>query len=189
MDIRYFQINLNKFEERTREVEKKLREFITRLIVFLLIFGGLFAVMVYYTAELDKGILTRQQKLNQLENQIAALQQKEDFVSRADVLSLKELEDKRILWASKFSHLTKLVPTNMIISNIYFRKGKLRIEGLSKIIEGEREFDRVALFMDRIKSDSSFEGELTDVRFEASNRININNQNLLDFAIACYIKR
>lgn len=189
MKLHYFQINLNKYDERTRELEKKRREFISRVVIFSLIFAALFGGIVYFTFELEKEIRARQDKLQGIRAEIEALEQKETFVSRDDVLQLQDLEHKRILWAQKLSKLSRLVPQNMVLNNVYFRDDRMQIQGLSKIIDQEREFDRVVLFMDRIKSDPEFKAELENVRFVESSRVKIRNENLLNFTIACEFKK
>ncbi len=188
MNLHYFQINLNKYDERTHELEKKRRAFISKVIFFFFIFTAFCSFLIYQTMELDQKIEDRHKKLIQVEKEIAALEQKEDFISRKDVFALQEIEEKRLLWAKKFARLAVLIPNNMAITNTDFRQDRLRIQGLSKIIDEEREFDRVVEFMNRIKSDPEFTRDIEDVRFEESNRVTINKENLLNYIIACHFR-
>lgn len=188
MKNRYFQINLNKRDERTRELEKKRRNHLLQVFLVALIFIALFGAMVYQTRQLDAKIAHRREDLRELEAKIEALEQKADFVGKDDVLALHELDADRVLWSKKLAALSDITPKNVAITNIYFQKDRLRIEGLSKIIPGEKEFDRVVLLMDNIKNNKEFAADVSEVLFEESNRVKIQNENLLNFAVSCRFK-
>ena len=188
MRLHYFQINLNKRDERTKIQERKRRTYIINVLLIIVVIIAIFGYHVYQTYLLDKMIEQRKKTISQLTDQIAALEQQADFVGKDDVLALQELVDERIMWSKKFATLSEITPENMTITNVFYYNKRLRIEGLSKIIPGEREFDRVVNFMDRIKSNPEFNNDIVEVMFEESNRTQVRQQNLLSFAIACRFK-
>ncbi len=188
MQIQYFQVNLNKYDERTREQEKQRRSFISQVILIGLIFAGLFSVLIYFNLEVSKKIDARIDKLNHIKSDIVALEQKEKFISRADVFLLQELEEKRIHWAPKFGVIGSLLPKDTVIEDIFFRKNRMQIRGLSKIIDDKDEFNRIVQFMNRIKEDPAFAPDVLDIRFEESEKRTILKQNLHEFIITCYFR-
>ncbi|MCF7797278.1 MAG: PilN domain-containing protein [Lentisphaeria bacterium] len=133
-------------------------------------------------------ITQKEDQIWDIKEQIKKLQQKGKNLSKADIMSLAELESGRIFWAEKFMELSKVLPEDMAITRIIFKNDILTIQGVSRIFLGEREFDVINRFIEALRKDAIFSEDFEDVKFSKFSRITVLKQDIVEFEILARAK-
>ncbi len=186
---RQFTINLNREEGYAQREERKtrLRARITNVLATIALLA-----MAFLTYENDKdyrGIVNaKKQQLERIQFQIDSLQQVGRNVSKDDVLNLERLERDRVLWTQKVFEIANRLPEEMVISGMHLDRNELTIECISEIEEGEKEFDKVALYMDRLRQSEDFFDDVLSMKFKESRLSTKEVQELLHFSLICEIR-
>ncbi len=187
--VRQFTINLNREEGYAQREERKarLRARITNVLATIALL-----VMAFFTYENDAQyrdiIEAKENQLERIQFQIDSLQQVGRNVSKNDVLNLERLERDRVLWTSKVYEMANRLPEKMVISGLILSRNELTIECISEIEPGQKEFDMVALYMDRLRNSDDFFDDILAMKFKESKLSDKEVQELLHFAIKCQIR-
>lgn len=187
--INVIKINLNQAMSRAsrRElVRERLRWTYFWAISALLILG--LAGFYMENAKVNGIIQQKQNQIWDIKEQIRKLQQQGKNLSKTDIMSLAKLESGRIFWAEKFMELSKVLPTDMAITRLIFKNDALTIEGVSRIFLGEREFDVINRFIDRLRNDEVFSRDFEDVKFSKFSRVTVLKQDIVEFEIVARVK-
>ncbi len=188
--VKLFSINLNKSEGLAeREARwRKRRELIT-IVVFVIIFSTLSLYTLRNHQALGDIVDAKKRQITEIERRLEELQRTGKNISKSDVLTLARMEKERFLWATKLKVLADILPEDVALTLLEFNNRQLRIKAISKIMADEREFDKVAEFMDMLKSTPFFYREFTNIRFSESHRVRIEDQEILSITITCSIEK
>jgi Tfp pilus assembly protein PilN len=80
------------------------------------------------------------------------------------------------------------LPKKVAITELVLSRDRLLISALTEIIQQEREFDNVKLYMDRLRATPLFFEDISTMKFKESSRFTKDEQELLDFAISCEVR-
>jgi len=188
--VKLFSINLNKSEGHAEREARWRRRRETITISFFVV---IFLILSLYTLRnhqaLGEIIEAKQQKIAEIERRLDELQRTGKNISKQDVMTLARMEKERFLWASKLKVLSEILPEDVILTLLEFNNRELRIKAISKIMSDEREFDKVAEFMNMLKSTPFFYREFTNIRFSESHRMRVESQEILSITITCTIEK
>ncbi len=184
--VKQFRINLNRQEGYAQRLERKrrVRERITLTIITLLV---LVTIGLTYTADQEMRDIVdlKEDQLESIVTKIDSLQKAGQNVSKQDVLALARLDAERVLWTKKFAAMADLMPDDMAITKLQFDRGVFEITAITTINQGEKEFDKVKLLMDRLQATPRFMEDFRDIKFKHSERDEEDGQELLHFEITC----
>ena len=93
-----------------------------------------------------------------------------------------------MLWTKKLRAIADRLPEKMVITGLKLERGVFEIDAMSEISDNEKEFDKVKLFMDRLRSTPLFFEDISSMKFKESKRIKKEEQNLLLFTIRCDVR-
>lgn len=182
--MKFFQINLNKLEDRGEIEYRQRRERAVfaciQIILLLLLSGSLF---IHF--KLEKKIRVLKNVSSELRDQIRNLEQSKNYIGEADVRSLKQLEGKRVFWADKLEDLAKLVGDQISITGIHYFRGKLFISGIAKASPTANHFNLISDFVERLKASRPFSRDFKRIEFGSSQRVNFLDQDILVFELIC----
>lgn len=152
--------------------------FFTSICWFLFINNRMNYIVSQRTATIEK-----------IKNDTQALQKKGKInLSKIDVKTLNKFENKRMFWAPKLIALSEITPEDMAITGLSFEHKKLKISAISTITSGEKEFDVVEDFMNRIDGNSEFNSDFKDIKFESMEKTRARDQEILAFTIEARLK-
>jgi hypothetical protein len=109
-------------------------------------------------------------------------------LSKLDINTLNKFENKRMFWAPKLIALTEITPDNMAITGLEFENKKLKISAISSINRGEKDFDVVEDFMERIDKNNEFNKDFKNIKFESMEKSKAKGQEVLAFTIEAKLK-
>jgi Tfp pilus assembly protein PilN len=188
--IKQFTINLNKGEGeaavRARKREKRSLLWLAGFALVLLILSG-FTWAQY--GQLRAVVDIKQDQLAAIRHQLDSLRREGTNVSKEDVLALAKLEKQRFLWAKRLETLAQVLPDGMALTELKFEQGQLIIKIISQIKPEEKEFECVSRLMDILETTPEFAHDFRDIRFTQSNRHTIEDQEVLDIMVTCYLER
>lgn len=187
--VQQFRINLNREEGfLQREARKaRIRARITNVIA-----TALLLLVAFFTYENDREfrdiIRSKDKQIRRIVAQIDSLQKAGQNVSKDDVLALARLDRERVLWTKKIRAMADRLPKKMVLTGLQLERGVLEIDAMSEITEKEKEFDKVKLFMDRLRATPLFFEDISSMKFKESRRIKKEDQNLLMFTVRCDVR-
>ena len=134
-------------------------------------------------------VSSKQGKLTLIRHQIDSLQREGTNVSKNDVKALAKLEKERFLWAHRLEALAQVLPEGMAITGLKFEHGQLTLKVISQIKPDEKEFERASRLMDILKTTPEFLRDFREIRFTQSNRHTIEDQEVLDILVTCFVQQ
>jgi Tfp pilus assembly protein PilN len=188
MAIDYFRINLNKASNRLDLYQQKRRKKellgVGAFVVMILLVS---AVGLYFGHQSESRIEAKRDTIAKLDRQMAELESSEEYISQEDVFALAELVDSRLLWTEKLAHLGEVLPDDIALTEVSFDQERLTVRGISKLRPRQSDLDLVVSILDRIKADPVLSEGFGTAKFQLSNRIRYEEQEILDFEIACNV--
>jgi hypothetical protein len=109
-------------------------------------------------------------------------------LSKNDIKTLNKFEDKRMFWAPKLLALSEVTPEDMAITGLIFENKKLKISAISTVNSGQKDFDVVENFMDKIDQNLEFNNDFKDIKFESMEKSKAKGQEVLSFTIEARLK-
>ncbi|MBZ0263438.1 hypothetical protein K8I28_02105 [bacterium] len=180
--VRQFNINLNRQEGYAQRLERrrKIRERST-----LVIATALLLAMAFFNYKTDKELRTivdgKEKQLRHIIAQIDSLQQEGQNVSKEDVMALARLDRDRVFWTKKFRIIAETLPEKMAITELELDRGDFVIGAISQIKKDEKEFDKVKIYMDQLRSTPLFFEDFRNIKFTESKRAERDEQEILSF--------
>lgn len=185
--VKQFTINLNKGEgEAAIRARKRERQAMILLAVIALIFLILSGFTWMQHREFRSIIDSKRDKLADIRHQLDSLRREGTKVSKEDIMSLAKLEKDRFLWAERLEAFAQVLPEGMALTGLKFEHGRFTIKAISEIKSEEKEFERVSLLMDILKTTPEFVNRFREIRFTQSKRRRIEDQEVLELVITCY---
>tara|TARA_Y100000996_G_scaffold337324_1_gene274027 strand:- start:19 stop:585 length:567 start_codon:yes stop_codon:yes gene_type:complete len=109
-------------------------------------------------------------------------------LSKIDIKTLNKFESKRMFWAPKLIALSEITPDDMAITGLDFENKKLQISAISKMDQGEKDFDVVEDFMNRIDKNEEFNKDFKGIKFDSMEKSRAKGQEVLSFTIKARLK-
>jgi len=184
-----FRINLNREEGfLQREARRaKIRSRVTNIIATVLLLAMAF-ITYQNDAKLRDIVDNKEKELEWIVAQIDSLQKAGQNVSKEDVLALARLDRGRVLWTRKFQAMSERLPEKMVITGLKLERGVLEIDAMSEITKEEKEFDKVRIFIEKLRATPMFFEDITSMKFKESKRMTKEEQELLNFTVRCDIR-
>lgn len=188
--ITQFTINLNKGEDvAEREARWTKRREIITMTVLIIIVSVLTMVNYQQYATIEGVVKTKEQTIIYIDKQLDSLKKTGKNISKQDVLALAKLEKERVLWTKKLLAIGELLPEDMALTYIDFKNQLLLLRFISKIEQGEKEFDRVKLMIDKLRNSPMFFRDFKDMRLKEQHQSDIDEQTILSFSVLCQIEK
>ena len=184
-------INLNQTVNRALLVEKKRERWRWGLFgLFILIFLGIGFGFYTFQNELADLIESRKDRIQNVQDEIASLKETVGIdLSKSDIESFYNFEDRHMLWAEKLKVLSEITPDYMAITEIDYRKDtknmrdRVTISAVSRVVSDEKDFTVIEKFINLLKSDQIFSKDFSNIRFVTSDRFMSRGQEILTFKI------
>ena len=187
--IKFISINLNQSESREtiREQWKdRSRWFIFALITLLLLFVN---VETWWISRgYSKLIEHKESEIKDVKAQISALRKEGKNLSKADIMSLAELENNRILWARNMQLIGEMTPEDMAITSMKYKKDKIIIGGIAVIFEDRKDFDIVHDYINRLKRNKKLGENFSEIKFNQGSLKTIREQEVVEFEIEAALR-
>lgn len=186
MVAEHLRINLNKASNRLDLYQqKRKRKQSLGVGAFVVVILLVTAVGFYFAYLTNSQIESKRRTIAKLDREITELESSEGYISQEDVFALAALVENRLLWAKKLAHLAQVLPDDIALTELNFDQQRLTIRGISKLRPHQSDLDLVVSILDRIKTDPVLKEGFGAVRFQLSNRVKYEEQQILDFEIAC----
>jgi hypothetical protein len=191
MKAQYYKINLNKASNRLDQFEntKKRRKIISLSLFLLLVLAGS-GFVVYKANQIQKVINSQKAELQSIQDKINQLEASSDNLSPEDIFTLANVERNRLIWSEKLAALGNIMPKDIAITELsydYSLKAFV-IRGVSKVKPDLKDLDLVVSIIDLMKAQPEFGAEFSEIKFQSSQRIKHNEQEIVRFEIACLLK-
>ena len=191
MRVQSYKINLNKSSNRLDQYEnvRKRRKIISLSVFFLLILGGT-GFVVYKTYQVDKLVKAQEAELQSIEDKITKLESSSDYLSPEDIFTLAHVAHSRLTWSQKLASLGNLLPKDVTITELSYDDNlkAFLIKGVSKVRLDMKDLDLVVSIIDLMKSQPEFSRDFAEIKFQSSQRIKHENQEIVKFEIACLLR-
>ena len=190
MKAKYFSINLNKASNRLDQMEQMQRR---RKVVSI---GAFYAVMILIAAAVGYRSYRTDLKIDRMREEVAAIEEKitrlessTDYLSPEDIFTLSEVATSRLVWSEKIAVLGNILPKDVAITELVYddRLQVFLIKGISKVRPGLKDLDLVVAIIDVVKSNQDFSSDFSEIKFQSSQRIKQEEQEMVKFEIACLI--
>lgn len=191
MRARYYSINLNKASNRLDQFEQaqKRRKALSFAFLFAIILAAM-GVIVFKTFQVQKTIEQYRAEYRLIEDRIAQLEASSDYLSPEDVYTLANVTGERLTWSEKLSVLGNILPKDVAITELSY-DGNLNaflIKGISRVRPGMKDLDLVVAIINLVKAQEDFSSDFSEIKFQSSQRIRHQDQEIVKFEIACLIK-
>ena len=190
MSKKYIIIDLNQTVSRHQLEElqqEKKRDIIMGSVVFVLTAIFIWFNIINYN--LSSIIEEREIRIENLNTKIFNLKSEGKInLSKKNVESLYNFDEKRIFWSPKIMALTNLTPETISITQIQLLRKKLNISAITELEEDVKEFDVVESFIARLKSDEAFFNDFESIRFLNSSQDNVKGHKTFTFKIEAKLK-
>lgn len=191
MKVQYYKINLNKASNRLDQFEnaQKRRKIVGLSFFILLILIG--SGFVFYRANnVNKLIKGQEAELQSIEDKITQLEASSDYLSPEDIYTLAHVAHSRLNWSHKLASLGNLLPKDITITELAYDESQrvFLIKGISKVRLDMKDLDLVVSIIDLLKAQPEFVNDFSEIKFQSSQRIKHENQEIVKFEIACLLK-
>ncbi|MDK9699152.1 MAG: hypothetical protein OEM52_03230 [bacterium] len=187
--VRSFAINLNKSEGVAERAARRRNRNDWMLLSFLTL---LLCVVTYLNVRqaksLDEVGKFRDQRIQQVQRRLEELAREGMQVSRDDVENLARIDKERVMWTQKLMAIAEVLPGEMAITGLYYHNRQLRINAISQIKKEEKEFDKVATMLDRLRNSEMFFSDFKKIQFTESKRVNVDDQSVLTMSFVASLE-
>lgn len=190
MKAKYYSINLNKASNRIDQFEQMQRRRKAASV------AALYAVMILIAVAVGYRSYRTETKIDNLRGEVAAIDEKitmlessTDYLSPEDIFALSEVTTSRLVWSEKISVLGNILPKDVAITELAYddRLRVFLIKGLSRVRPGMKDLDLVVAIIDVVKSNEDFSSDFSEIKFQSSQRVRREEQEMVKFEIACLI--
>lgn len=186
---KFISIDLNQSESRETILEQwkeRSRWFVFGLITFLLLFINIESWWI--GNGYSKLIERKEVEIKEVKAQISALRKEGKNLSKADIMSLAELENNRILWARNMQLIGEMTPEDMAITSMKYKKDKIIIGGVAVIYEDRKDFDIVHDYINRLKRNKKLGENFSKIKFNQGSLKTIREQEIVEFEIEAALR-
>jgi hypothetical protein len=185
----YYQINLNKGEDKAARIAQQLELQRWFLVAFFaLIAAGVSYLTFSYNGDLDQMIQTKESKIAEVKLELQKLENTGTKLSKRDIMNLAQLENSRLLWAQKLASMGMEIPRDVALTNVSYEKGYLYVDGVHKVRKDQDPLAEVMHLVDQLKSNATFnDGDFESIFFGLGEDIISQDQPAFYFSIRCKI--
>jgi Tfp pilus assembly protein PilN len=191
MKVQSYRINLNKASNRLDQFEntRKRRKIVAMGFFFLLILLGT-GFVLYKANKVNNLIEGQRAELQSIEDKIAQLEASSDYLSPEDIFTLAHMTQSRLNWSHKLASLGEILPKDVVITELKYDESMrvFTIKGVSKVRLDIKDLDLVVSIIDLLKAQPEFVKDFNEIKFQSSQRIRHDNQEIVKFEIACLLK-
>ncbi len=185
MNQLFFKINLNKYGELRRFIEREKKTFRNVVIVFaiaLFVFSGL---AIYINQDLNSKIREREALLSEIRHEIENYQESGEYLSDEDLNRLAEASMDRIFWAEKLVALSEKAHKDLAITHFAYKNGVLSLYGITHFDQEQSEFELIDDFIESLRQDEQISQDFPDIKFVNSRSDFEKGVQILRFQIDC----
>ena len=187
--IKFISINLNQSESREtirEQWKNRSRWFMFGLITLLLLFVN---VETWWIGRgYSKLIERKESEIRDVKIQISTLRKEGKNLSKADIMSLAELENNRILWARNMQLIGEMTPEDMAITSMKYKKDKIIIGGIAVVYEDGKNFDIIHDYINRLKRNKKLGENFSKIKFNQGSLKMIRDQEIVEFVIEAALR-
>ena len=181
----FFKINLNKYGELRRKIEKERNTFLTTAISFFALAILLYAFVLYINYDLNTKIDNRKELLSGIDKEIKAYQVSGEFLSNHDLERMARISTERIFWARKLVASSEITADKIAITHFSFKNNVLSLFGITKLDKKQKEFDLIDDFIKKLENNSHINSDFPEIKFVKSYRDFEKDVEILRFQIDC----
>lgn len=181
---KYILINLNQSE--SKETRREMWREKSRWTIF----GILVALLLYVNIDLwmlSRGysylIQRKESEISEVKQKISELRKRGKNLSKTDILSLADLERNRILWAKNLQLIGKIMPDDMALTYIKYKRNKILIGGIAVVYEDRKDFDIIHNFITALKRNSDLAQNFKNIKFNQGSLNTVRGQEIVEFEI------
>ena len=181
----YFKINLNKYGELRRKIERENHVFRNTAIVFGFLTLLLFVFALILNGSMQNKVNNRRQLLSDIRKEIKSYQVSGDFLSSNDLERLHKISTERIFWAKKLVALSEQTTDKIAITHFSFKSDVLTLYGITKLDRKEKEFDLIDDFITKLKNNPEISSDFPEIKIVMSRKDKEKDVEILRFQIDC----
>jgi hypothetical protein len=181
----YFKINLNKYGELRRKIEREKNVFRNTAIIFGFLTLLLFIFALILNGSMQNKVNNRRQLLSDIRKEIKSYQVSGDFLSSNDLERLHKISTERIFWAKKLVALSEQTTDKIAITHFSFKSDVLTLYGITKLDRKEKEFDLIDDFITKLKNNPEISSDFPEIKIVMSRKDKEKDVEILRFQIDC----
>ena len=104
-------------------------------------------------------------------------------LAKSDIESLYDIEQQRVLWATKLKELTRIIPDDMTILNVHFKQKRLVISAIARLYPELKAFTIIEKFINVLESNPEFSKNFSSTELKRSQLDKSQGQEFLFFEI------
>ena len=104
-------------------------------------------------------------------------------LAKSDIESLYDIEQQRVLWATKLKELTRIIPDDMTILNVHFKQKRLVISAIARLYPEVKAFTIIEKFINVLESNPEFSKNFSSTELKRSQLDKSQGQEFLFFEI------
>ncbi len=181
----FFNINLNKYGELKKQIEKEKRIFRNTVISFFGLTIICTGFIIYLNIDLNSKIESRRVLLKEIRKEIAAFQVSGEYLSSKDLERLASISNERIFWAKKMVALSEKTTSKIAITHFSFKNNNLSLFGITRLDKKQKEFDLIDEFITSLKNNKQISADFPSIQFVKLRRDLEKDVEILRFQIDC----
>lgn len=181
----YFRINLNKFGELKKQIEREKKAFWTTAIIYTVVFFITVGFALSLTGNLNRKIGNRSKLLNSIRDEIKAYEVSGEFLTKKDLERLQTISTQRIFWSKKLVALSEKTTDVIAITHFSFKNDHLSLFGITRLDKDQNEFILIDDFIKELKNDEQISQDFPAIKFVKSSRDMEKDVEILRFQIDC----
>ncbi len=181
----YFKINLNKYGELRRKIEREKNIFRNTVIVFGFLTLLLFVFALILNGNMEKKVDNRRQLFSDIRKEIKTYQISGDYISAKDLERLHKVSTERIFWAKKLVALSEKTTDKIAITHFSFKSDVLSLYGITRLDRKEKEFDLIDDFITKLKNNHEISTDFPEIKIVMSRKDTEKDVEILRFQIDC----
>ncbi len=191
MKAQYYKINLNKASNRLDQFEsgRKKRKYVSLVLFFVLVAAGI-GFAGYKAYQVQQVIQGQEAELRNIEAKIEQLESSSDYLSPEDLFTLANVTEGRLTWSEKLALLGSILPRDVAITELNY-EGSMKafvIKGVSRVRSDMKDLDLVVSIIDILKANMDFSSDFAEIKFQSSQRVRHQDQEIVKFEIACVLR-
>ena len=104
-------------------------------------------------------------------------------LAKSDIESLYDIEQQRVIWATKLKELTKIIPDDMTILNVHFKQKRLVISAIARLYPEVKAFTIIEKFINVLENNPEFSKNFSSTELKRSQLDKSQGQEFLFFEI------
>jgi hypothetical protein len=185
MNQLYFRINLNKFGELKKQIEREKKTFLYTAVIYGVILLITVGFALSLTGNLNRKIANRSKLLNSIRDEIKAYEVSGEFLTKKDLERLTTISTQRIFWSKKLVALSEKTTDVIAITHFSFKNDHFSLYGITRLDKDQNEFLLIDNFITELKNDEQISQDFPSIKFVKSTRDMEKDVEIMRFQIDC----